>query len=172
MIEIEKSSNKIMADITTNSTQAIRATAILSVILWTKVVATNMGLGGAKMKAGGRAPEDTYQVTDTSQITEEAKTAQDRAQRMVNNDLENIPYTLVLTWGSLYCITSAAEAVDVKGYAMAHIILFSIFVVCRIMHSIVYSMGLSTARSLVWLMGLLCSFGIAINGAIAAFKIQ
>ena len=37
--------------------QAIQATAILSIILWTKVFITNVGLGGAKNNAGGRAPE-------------------------------------------------------------------------------------------------------------------
>ena len=59
--------------------QAIRATAVLSVILLTKVVATNLGLGGAKMNAGGRAPEDKYQAK-AEDITEEAKVTQDRAQ--------------------------------------------------------------------------------------------
>lgn len=163
-----------MTDITT---QAIRITAILSTVLWAKVVMTNLGLGGAKLYAGGRLPEDTYQVTDSSKITEETKKAQERAQRIVNNDLENIPYTLVLTWGALFCINcatttaTAAAPDDVEGNAMAHIVLFSIFVFSRIAHSIVYLKALSVARSLIWFLGLCCSFGIAVNGAIAAFKI-
>lgn len=157
-----------MSDVS-RSTQAIQVTSILSIILWAKVFATNMGLGGAKNNAGGRAPEDGYQ-TPASEASDEAKVSMDRAQRIVNNDQENIPYTLVLTWGALYCL-NAADASSVEGNALAHIIMFAIFVACRIVHSVVYSKGLSTARSLVWLIGALCSFGIAINGAVASFKI-
>lgn len=148
------------------TTQAIRATAILSVFLWIKVVATNVGLGGAKVNAGGRAPEDTYQ-TGGAAASEDAKVAQARAQRIVNNDLENVPYTLVLAWGAVYCI-AAADAAD---SAQAHIFLFTVFTACRFAHTIVYSKGLSKPRSLVWFLGVLCSFGIAFNGAIASFQI-
>ena len=56
------------------------------------------------------------------------------------------------------------------SHALAHIVLYTIFVVSRFAHSIVYLSGLSTARSIVWLIGALCSFGIAINGAIVSFK--
>lgn len=146
--------------------QAIRATAVLSVILLTKVVATNLGLGGAKNNAGGRAPEDKYQAK-AEDITEEAKVTQDRAQRMVNNDLENIPYTMILAWGSMYCIVMGGN----DKHAMAQIVMYSLFVLCRIGHSITYALGMSTARTLVWAVGVLCSFGIGINGAIASFAI-
>lgn len=146
--------------------QAITATALLSVFLWIKVVATNVGLGGAKVNAGGRAPEDTYQRSAT-QAAEEAKVAQDRAQRIVNNDLENIPYTMVLAWGAVYCIRLAGA----RGNASAHIFLMTVFTLCRFAHTIVYTKGLSKPRSLVWMVGVLCSFGIAFNGAVASFQI-
>ena len=97
---------KTMAEPTTISlpvVQAIQATSILSVILWMKVVVVNVGLGGAKMKAGTRAPEDTYQLKKED-VTPESMQLQDRVQRMVNNDLENIPYTMVLSWCALFCI--------------------------------------------------------------------
>ena len=150
-----------------NSIQAIRATAILSIILFTKVFITNIGLGGAKNNAGGRAPEDTYQA-NPDEVPESAKVAQDRAQRIVNNDLENITYTLTLAWGAVYCIALGGN----DAHALAHIIMYALFVFCRIGHSITYAKQMSTARSLVWLMGVLCSFGIGINGAIASFGIE
>ena len=88
------------------------------------------------------------------------------------DDLENIPYTMVLAWGSIYCIgmAGASGGSSVDSHALAHIVLYTIFVVSRFAHSIVYLSGLSTARSIVWLIGALCSFGIAINGAIVSFK--
>jgi uncharacterized MAPEG superfamily protein len=153
-------------------TQAVQATAVLSAVLWLKVFATNIGLGGAKNNAGGRPPEDTYQKP-ASEATEEDKSNLDRAQRIVNNDLENIPYTMVLAWGSVYCIgwAEASEgSSSVNSHALAHIVLYTIFVVSRYAHSVVYIKGLSTTRSIVWLIGALCSFGIAINGAIVSFK--
>lgn len=149
-------------------TQAVQATAVLSAVLWFKVCSTNVGLGGAKNNAGSRPAEDTYQK-DAAEATEEDKTNLDRAQRIVNNDLENIPYTMVLAWGSLYCIEMAGAGAD--SNAFAHIVLYTIFVASRFAHSIVYIKGMSTARSLVWLFGVICSFGLAINGAIASFKI-
>ena len=148
-------------------TQAVQATAVLSAVLWFKVFATNIGLGGAKNNAGTRPAEDTYQK-NAADATEEDKTNLDRAQRIVNNDLENIPYTMVLAWGSVYCIGLAGARAE--SHAVAHVVLYTIFVVSRYAHSIVYIKGLSTARSIVWLFGALCSFGIAINGAIASFK--
>lgn len=152
----------------TNTAQSIQATAVLSLILWTKVFITNVGLGGAKNNAGGRAPEDTYQA-NPNEVSDEAKVAQDRAQRIVNNDLENITYTMVLAWGSVFCIAMGSGS---GKYGLAHIIMYSLFVLCRIGHSIVYAKKLTTARSLIWLVGVLCSFGIGINGAIASFDIS
>lgn len=150
--------------------QAVQATAVLSVLLWTKVFVTNIGLGGAKMYAGTRPAEDTYQKSAET-ATEEEKQNLDRAQRIVNNDLENIPYTMVLAWGSIYCIGSAAaRSGGVDSAALAHIALFTVFTVSRYAHSIVYMRGLSSARSIAWLIGALCSFAIAINGAIASFR--
>ncbi len=150
-------------------TQAVQATAVLSAVLWFKVFSTNIGLGGAKNNAGTRPAEDTYQK-DAAEATEEDKTNLDRAQRIVNNDLENIPYTMVLAWGSVYCIEMAGAAAG--SSAFAHIVFYTIFVASRFAHSIVYIKGMSTARSLVWLFGAICSFGLAINGAIASFKIE
>ena len=85
----------------------------------------------------------------------------------MNNDLENIPYTMVMAWGSVLCIAFGGS----DGNAIAHIVLYSLFVLCRIGHSIVYTMGISKARSLIWLVGVLCSFAIGINACIASFGI-
>mmetsp|Transcript_32926 Transcript_32926/g.60355 ORF Transcript_32926/g.60355 Transcript_32926/m.60355 type:complete len:154 (-) Transcript_32926:84-545(-) len=147
--------------------QAIRATAILSVILFTKVFVTNIGLGGAKWNAGGRSPEDKYQ-TNAEEASEDAKAAQLKAQRIVNNDLENITYTLTLAWGALYCIVLGGS----DWNAWAHIVIYGIFVFCRYGHSIAYMSGKSYLRTTFWTLGVTCSFAIGINGAVATFGIE
>ena len=150
--------------------QAVRATAVLTILLWAKVAATNLGLGGAKNNAGGRAPEDTYQKK-TEEVSDEAKVAQDRAQRMVNNDLENIPYTIAMAWGSVFCIYFGGDEVLRDQQALAHIVLYSLFTVARFGHSIAYAKAWAYPRTLVWMAGFMCSFGIGVNAAIAAYKI-
>uniref|UniRef100_A0A7S0FQL2 Microsomal glutathione S-transferase 1 n=1 Tax=Minutocellus polymorphus TaxID=265543 RepID=A0A7S0FQL2_9STRA len=151
--------------------QALRATATLSILLWAKVAATNLGLGGAKLNAGGRAPEDTYQKS-ADEVTEESKVAQDRAQRIVNNDLENIPYTMVMAWGSMFCIYSMDNESVRDQHAMAQIILYSLFLVARIGHSVAYAKGLAYPRTAVWMLGFVITFAIGINGAVASFGVS
>lgn len=147
----------------------LQTTAILTVVLWAKVFATNIGLGGAKNNAGGRAPEDTYQKSE-GEASEEEKEALDRAQRIVNNDLENIPYTMVMAFGSAVIIYLVGSA-DNYDLSLAHTVLYAVFVAMRFAHSITYAKGISTGRSLVWLVGVLASFGIGINGAIASYRL-
>jgi len=150
----------------------LQSTAVLTVVLWTKVFATNLGLGGAKNNAGARAPEDTYQ-TSQDKASEEDVASLDRAQRIVNNDLENIPYTMVMAFGSAVIIylVGVSNYESAKGLSLAHTVLYAVFVTARIGHSIAYAKGISVGRSLVWLVGVMASFGIGINGAIAAFRL-
>ena len=89
---------------------------------------------------------------------------------MVNNDLENIPYTMVLSWCALFCIYLSNDNTTDK-LAMTHVVLYTTFVLCRIGHSLSYSYGYSMIRSIVWAIGILCSFGLSINGCIASFHI-
>jgi uncharacterized MAPEG superfamily protein len=147
---------------------ALQSTAVLSLLLWTKVVFSNMWSGGAKNEAGARAPEDFYQKK-TDEASPEAKATQDRTQRIVNNDLENIPYTMVLAWASVFCIYFGENQDKRDANALAHIVLYTVFVASRIGHTVFYARGASIARSCAFILALLCSFGIGINGCIAAF---
>jgi uncharacterized MAPEG superfamily protein len=150
---------------------ALQSTAILSLVLWTKVAATNLGLGGTKMKAGGRAPEDTYQAK-AAEATPEAKEAQDRSQRVVNNDLENIPYTMAIAWGAVFCIYFGDDTDKRDRHSRAQIMLYATFVACRILHSVFYYQQLAIARSSVWATGFFCSFALAVLGVFAAFNVK
>jgi uncharacterized MAPEG superfamily protein len=149
---------------------AIQSTAVLSLLLWTKVVFANFGLGGAKNEAGARAPEDFYQKK-ADEASPEAKSTQDRAQRIVNNDLENIPYTMVLAWASVFCIYFGENPDKRDSNALTQIVLYTAFVTSRIGHTVFYAKGAAIARSVSFILALLCSFGIGINGCIAAFNI-
>ena len=151
--------------------EAVQVTAVLTVLLWLKVVAVNFSLGAKKLSAGTRAPEDTYQ-TFPEVVPPEAAIDQDRTQRMVNNDLEKFPYTISMAWGSAFCVYNAGGSANNQSpYALTHIIVYSLFVVGRIGHSVAYSSGKSYTRTGFFVLGMVSSFVIAINGAIASFDV-
>ena len=154
---------------------ALKFTAVLTFVLWFKVWAVNIGLGGTKASAGMRAPEDEYQVKEEN-AAEGAKEAADRAQRMVNNDLENIPYTMVLAWAAIYCINSIgvseSPSTTRETLSTLHLCFYSTFVVCRIFHSVSYSFGFSKSRTVFYLLGALSTFAISIITMVAVFRIE
>lgn len=136
---------------------------------------TNVGLGITKRKAGRRAPEDR-QLTG-SDVTDGAISDADQMQRMVNNDLENIPYTMVLAWTCQFTIMFTAvygfEEEDVSIYQdllLVQCIFYTTFVVCRFGHSIAYGYSAQTPRTAFYLLGAMCSFGFPVLTLIAAFN--
>ena len=149
------------------ASQAFQVNAIVSLSLWLKVLYSNLMLGGAKMKAGRRAPEDTYQMT-ADKVKPEAIADVDRAQRIVNNDIENIPYGLILGWISLFCATRNTT-VD-EALLTAQGVLIVVFGAMRIAHTIAYKFALSYARSIFWLGGVFAVTGLGIIAIIASFR--
>jgi len=125
---------------------ANQATIILSLILFCKVIFSNLKLGLAKKNAGARAPEDRQ--ADESDVSEDAVKTLDRARRITSNDQENIPYVMVLAWGAIII------QVDNPSYFRWHIALYTAFVAARILHTIAYSFGLSLFRSTVFFGGI------------------
>jgi len=150
---------------------ALQATAILSLILFLKVVVINLYLGYAKNNAGGRSPEDKYQQEE-GQVTQESVQAQFRAQRMVNNDLENVPYGMILGWGALLCINFVQDEEAKDSYSLTHIVAFTTFVVGRVLHSLFYAFAVSLFRSLSYLLGVIAMFAISVNAVIASLNIE
>jgi len=149
-------------------TQAVKVNAIVSFGLWAKVLYSNLMLGGAKMKAGRRAPEDTYQMS-ADRVKPEALAEVDRTQRIVNNDIENVPYGLILSWASLYCVARMLTPNPALITAQASLVI--IFGCMRVGHTIAYQSALSYARSLFWLGGVLASMGLGVVAIVAAFML-
>lgn len=79
---------------------SLQTASIVTLVLFIKFYVSNFSLGAAKGRAGMRPPEDQWQAAE---IGEDAKQAADRAQRIVTNDLENIPFGLIFLWASGDC---------------------------------------------------------------------
>ena len=96
---------KVMVD-----KQMLKTTMICSSLLLLKMMIANFMIGGARVKAGTRPPEDqklfpnegyqSFGGKDDSLPTV-AKELEQRCIRIGLNDLENIPISLILNWGCL-----------------------------------------------------------------------
>lgn len=76
-----------------------------------------------------------------------------RAGKAWLNDLENIPIFLGL--GTAYVLTGASPNTAIW--------LFSIFTLARILHTIVYLLGLQPWRTITYAVGILCLLGMSWN---------
>ncbi len=82
-----------------------------------------------------------------------------RAAKAWLNDLENIPIFLGL--GTAYVLTGASP--------MAAAWLFSTFTIVRILHTLVYLLGLQPWRTITYAVGILCLLGMSWNIAVVLY---
>ena len=74
------------------------------------------------------------------------------ALRIQRNDLENIPLFWVV--GLLYVLTGGS-ALGAAAYGWT-------FTIARLVHTVVYVRHMQPARAMLWLLGSLCIFGMAL----------
>ena len=77
----------------------------------------------------------------------------ERWRRIVMNDLENIPIGLIILWVNPLC---EANGIVTSICAIS-------FVVCRILHTILYAYSLQPFRSIAFTIGVLSIFAASIN---------
>jgi hypothetical protein len=136
---------------------AVQASVVVTFVLWLKFVASCLWLSITKGKAGVQAPSD-------GSGNPVAALAADRAQRIVNNDLENIVWGLIIMWASWFTVYVSNKGVPRRNNAMkAHMAFTALFLVGRLAHTATYATALSRPRSVAWLVGLLATFGMALN---------
>ena len=124
--------------------------------------------GGKRFRAGTRPPEDAklslargspqhFGLKAGQELTEkEMKIKFDdiRWQRIVMNDLENIPLGLIIAWSSLQSAYSP----------LIHSIAIILFTVARTLHTYSYAKMLQPSRAIYWVLAVLSTFVMAING--------
>ncbi|CAK4067027.1 unnamed protein product [Aphanomyces euteiches] len=148
----------------------IRVAAVCTLVLYVKLVAALLAQGGSKFKSGARAPEDVAYVNRKQtpeeqalfippEALEAAKEVENRWNRIVGNDLENIPIGIVVAWVSIAA----------GGNSTATSALFILFTVCRIVHTLAFANGVFLPRTLAWTVGVLSTLGLAINAVVGAF---
>ncbi|KAF0683277.1 Aste57867_24709 [Aphanomyces stellatus] len=138
----------------------IACTGVLAI----KLYATLFIQGGKRFAAGTRPPEDqgisdrrhggkaqtfglakTDEKDDTKTAPAEAIQADIRWERIVRNDLENIPIGLLVAWG----------AVNSGGNAIVNSAAIGSFTFFRVLHTYAYAHERQPHRALFWFGGVL-----------------
>ena len=95
---------------------------------------------------------------------------------VVRNDLENLPFGLILLWASALCIVYT-QVGPLGGFSetlkiiKTHIAFSIIFCVVRYAHTVVYVLGvLRPLRTVLWFIGVFSTLGLGIVGAVSAFR--
>ncbi|KAJ3245887.1 hypothetical protein HDU77_009192 [Chytriomyces hyalinus] len=156
---------------------ALKATSICTLVLLLKWYASISIQGDTRFKAGSRAPEDAgfggrmgaENVEQTFGLTNAANDASNQAekmrelrwQRIIMNDLENIPLGLIIAWSSLVTPKSP----------LVHTVSVVTFAVMRILHTITYARSLQPHRSIVWMLALVATLVMAVNGVVGALSL-
>ncbi|KAK3242461.1 hypothetical protein CYMTET_47850 [Cymbomonas tetramitiformis] len=149
-----------------------QATAVSTAVLCLKFYAAIMVQGGKRFKAGSRPPEDAAMSIakgvpqnfigsprEDDPKVKKAKEDDRRWTRIIQNDLENIPLGLIVSWASVLSAKSST----------AHLTFCAMFTLGRIGHTIAYAKGLQPHRALFWLAAVLGVLGMAVNAMLGAF---
>jgi len=95
-----------------------------------------------------------------------------RREKVVHNNLENIPLNLVIFWGALVvqCFSNATGHGDLETTLLTYLIL--IYTICRFAYTICYLYGLQPFRTLFFVLGLSCVISAACIAIRSAWKID
>lgn len=152
---------------------------VATTALFVKLFLTSAALGLRRFKVGGRPPEDgsigTALKVETaqglqvsSQATPEALAEFRRWERILANELENIPVGLACLWGSLLCLLFAAgSTAQQEQLALAHAVLSLSYAGARSVFTVCYAASLQPWRSVAFLVGLACTAGHCAVGLMA-----
>lgn len=106
-----------------------------------------------KPLSGVEQTHGTGSVSNNKRVASQKKSrAMIRAQRIVQNDLENIPIALVAFWMAGFATASSTSG------SQEIVWLAQIFAVTRVMHTLTYLMCITLVRSGVFMVGYLSVF--------------
>jgi len=147
---------------------ALQATAVSTAALVFKMLLTLSKHGHTRILAGCRPPEDVSlfpkagkqdfvgdakMSESDSPKTKLAKMNEKRWTRIVLNDLENVPFGMIVSWGALLC----------NGNPTVHTYGTLLFAVSRILHTVFYAGEIQPHRAVAWFGAVVAMFGMSIN---------
>jgi len=156
---------------------AVRVTMFCTSLLVLKVLLASVMVGMAKFKVGARAPEDAplykkYGDQDIG-VVKPSASAEDvallrRWERILANDLENIPMAMITSWGCLLCMHLFGSGAKSAAAYQALVLGFTLF---RCIFTWAFACRLQPWRSLSWTAGLACQLGLAALGCASSMAL-
>ncbi|KDO29127.1 hypothetical protein SPRG_06182 [Saprolegnia parasitica CBS 223.65] len=153
------------------TTSPFQAIAICSTLLYAKYITVARISAKKKFIAGNRAPEDegfhpgvkqSFGLSSSEALSPKevaAKIEDLRWQRILANDVENIPLGLIMAWG----------AATTGGNASVTVAAITTFTAARFLHTIAYANGWLYPRVAGFAVGALSIFVLATNSIAGAF---
>jgi len=134
-----------------------------------------------------RLQEDKGLVQNLVPTVADDDDSPERWNRILTNDLENIPLALIIQLGSLvtfeyYYFTESELKFTIdheeptqylpvtNRYFYGHIVLTVLYMLCRYIYTICYAFKLQPFRSIVWALGNLLMFVLALMACIASYE--
>uniref|UniRef100_A0A0G4HFH5 Uncharacterized protein n=1 Tax=Chromera velia CCMP2878 TaxID=1169474 RepID=A0A0G4HFH5_9ALVE len=143
----------------------LRVAALCSYILFAKMLFSSLYLGNAKALGGRVLIEDERGEMEVSEEQKKlVEYREDKAQRMMDVDLETVPLTLILVWGSYLTLGYAPQEV-----AIAYMTFVAFVTFAKIIHGISYIVNWRWGRFLGHIFGILGMICLAANGVVASF---
>ncbi|OQS03854.1 hypothetical protein THRCLA_03858 [Thraustotheca clavata] len=150
----------------------LQTVAVCSALLYAKFVVTAITGAGKKFNSGNRAPEDeaakpnlkqSFGIDESTALLpdqKEAKIEDIRWQRILSNDVENIPLGLILAWGSTVA----------GGNPTVTVVATIAFTIARLSHTLAYANGKFNWRVASYGLGLFSALTLAGNSIAGAFS--
>ncbi|KAI8891543.1 hypothetical protein BC833DRAFT_613713 [Globomyces pollinis-pini] len=138
----------------------LQTLAICTTILFVKVIVTLVIQGHSHYTPGPIDPEDFNLVPEKNAEEQHLIERELRWKRIVANDLENIPFGLIIFL--LAFITQSNEIVNT--------VCVILFTVGRVGHTLAYAYSLQPYRSVFWAIGVLSVLAASINSIVGVFS--
>ncbi|EDO48722.1 predicted protein [Nematostella vectensis] len=151
-----------MAAVLSMDNSVFAAFAFYSSVLILKILLVIFAIAFHRLKNQVFPSPEDYKKDPKGEKPQEIKTHPDveRARRVHANDLENIiPFILI---GILYILTGPS--------AQTALIVFRVFTVARLLHTLTYFLGVSIIRGPSFLAGVLCIGFMIVNVIMATHK--
>ena len=146
-----------------------KASTCVTLILFLKYFISNMRWGFVKGKANLRARED---FNNNSNATADDVERANHAGRIIQNDLENLPIGLVVSWASLVTVVASYTSFeDGEAVCLTHLVFTCLFCIFRVLHTIIYELKLGVPRSIVFVVSMCSLFGLMILMIVCAFRL-
>jgi uncharacterized MAPEG superfamily protein len=130
----------------------IQAASVVFALLYLKYLVCNVITGRLKRQLGGGPPEDRRENAPAPD--EALKAKYERWSNICNNDTENLLLGCIAMFMSAIVVSGTGNN-DAHNVSVAFSALWGMF---RFAHTLIYARGWQPARSIVFTLGVICSF--------------